>query len=54
MPLPGDTEYSPLWHLHVYDERAFSLVHDAATALRARVVKDGPLVNGPVVRWQHE
>lgn len=52
--LPGDTEYSPLWHLHVYDPRAFPLVHDEATALRARVVKDGPLVNCPVVRWKHD
>jgi hypothetical protein len=52
--LPGDTEYSPLWHLHVYDPRAFPLVHDAATARRARVVKDGPLVNCPVVRWKHD
>ena len=52
--LPGDVEYSPLWAVHIYDGRAFSLVHDEATALRARVIKDGPLVNCPVVRWRHE
>jgi hypothetical protein len=52
--LPGDSEYSPLWAVHVYDARAFSLVHDEATALRARIVKEGPLVNCPVVRWRHE
>jgi hypothetical protein len=52
--LPGDADYSPLWAVHVYDPRAFPLVHDEATALRARVVKDGPLVNCPVVRWGHE
>jgi len=52
--LPGDADYSPLWAVHIYDQRAFPLVHDEATALRARVVKDGPLVNCPVVRWGHE
>src|SRR3569623_484235 len=52
--LPGDADYSPLWALQIYDERAFSLVHDEATARRARVVKEGPLVNCPVVRWRHD
>jgi hypothetical protein len=52
--LPGDADYSPLWAVHVYDPRAFSLVHDESTAVRARVVKEGPLVNCPVVRWRHE
>ncbi len=47
--VPGDTDYSPLWDVHIYDERAFELVHDAATALKARLVKQGPLVNCPVV-----
>ncbi|HEY0249890.1 MAG TPA: hypothetical protein VGC41_00100, partial [Kofleriaceae bacterium] len=47
--IPGDTDYSPLWDVHIYDERAFAQVHDAATALRARVVKPGPLVNCPIV-----
>jgi hypothetical protein len=52
--LPGDSEYSPLWAVQVYDARAFPLVHDEATALRARIIKQGPLVNCPVVRWGHE
>ena len=52
--LPGDADYSPLWAVHMYDPRAFSLVHDESTALRARLVKEGPLVNCPVVRWGHE
>ena len=47
---PGDVDYSPLWAVHVYDPRAFDLVHDAATAVRARLVEPhGPLVNCPVV-----
>lgn len=54
LSLPGDTEYSPLWAVKIYDARAFPLVHDESTALRARVVKEGPLVNCPVVRWGHE
>ena len=47
--VPGDSDYSPLWAVHIYDSRAFSLVHDAESAQRARVVKDGPLVNCPIV-----
>ena len=49
MSVPGDGDYSPLWAVHIYDRRAFDLVHDAATALRARVVEDGPLVNCPII-----
>ena len=52
--LPGDADYSPLWAVHIYDPRAFPLVHDESTALRARLVKEGPLVNCPVVRWRHD
>ena len=47
--VPGDADYSPLWAVHIYDERAFALVHDAESAQRARVIKDGPLVNCPIV-----
>jgi len=48
--VPGDADYSPLWAVHVYDPRAFDLVHDAETAGRARVVDEhGPLVNCPIV-----
>ncbi|MFT3698982.1 MAG: hypothetical protein QM831_37900 [Kofleriaceae bacterium] len=49
LSVPGDTDYSPLWDVHIYDERAFDLVRDAATAQKARLVKPGPLVNCPVV-----
>ena len=49
LSVPGDTDYSPLWEVRIYDVRAFDLVHDAATAQRARVVKPGPLVNCPIV-----
>ena len=47
--LPGDTDYSPLWAVQIYDVRAFDLVHDEGTARRARIVKQGPLVNCPIV-----
>lgn len=49
LSVPGDTDYSPLWDVHIYDERAFALVHDAASAQKARLIKAGPLVNCPVV-----
>ena len=49
MSVPGDTEYSPLWAVHIYDRRAFDLVHDGATAMTAGFVKTGPLVNCPIV-----
>ena len=47
--VPGDVDYSPLWAVHIYDHAAFDQVHDEATALRAPLVKDGPLVNCPIV-----
>ncbi|MDB4956346.1 MAG: hypothetical protein JWO36_3915 [Myxococcales bacterium] len=49
MSVPGDTDYSPLWAVHIYDRAAFDQVHDATTALAAPLVKDGPLVNCPIV-----
>jgi hypothetical protein len=49
LSVPGDAEYSPLWDVHIYDERAFDRVHDAASAQKARIVKAGPLVNCPIV-----
>jgi len=49
LSVPGDAEYSPLWDVHVYDERAFDRVHDASSAQKARIVKAGPLVNCPIV-----
>ncbi len=47
--VPGDLEYSPLWAVHIYDASAFAQVHDAATAEKAPLVKQGPLVNCPIV-----
>jgi hypothetical protein len=49
MSLPGDVDYSPLWAVHVYDRAQFGEVHDATTALAARVVDRGPNVNCPIV-----
>jgi hypothetical protein len=50
MSVPGDSDYSPLWAVHVYDRRAFDRVHDAASAQAAALVDaNGPLVNCPVI-----
>lgn len=49
MSLPGDLDYSPLWQVHIYDRAAFDKVRDANTALAAPLVKQGPLVNCPIV-----
>jgi hypothetical protein len=49
LSVPGDTDYSPLWDVHIYDRAAFDRVHDAATAVAAPLVKQGPLVNCPIV-----
>ncbi|CAN5210339.1 hypothetical protein BH11MYX1_BH11MYX1_21080 [soil metagenome] len=51
--VPGDSAYSPLWDVHIYDERAFELVHDASSAAKARLVRAGPLVNCPIVTVEH-
>jgi hypothetical protein len=53
LSVPGDTAYSPLWDVHIYDERAFERVHDASSAEKARIIKAGPLVNCPVVTVKH-
>lgn len=47
--LPGDTDYSPLWQVHVYKDTAFDAVHDASSAADAPMLKDGPAVNCPIV-----
>jgi hypothetical protein len=50
LSVPGDTDYSPLWAVHIYDRAAFDRVHDAASAEAAPVVDPhGPLVNCPIV-----
>ena len=48
--VPGDTDYSPLWAVHIYDRAAFDAVHDANTASTAKLVEpNGPHVNCPVI-----
>jgi len=49
LSVPGDTEYSPLWAVHIYDRAAFDRVHDARSAEAAPAVGAGPLVNCPIV-----
>lgn len=46
--VPGDTDYSPLWAVHVYPPEDFAKVHDMHSA-EAEQTKDGPLVNCPIV-----
>jgi alcohol dehydrogenase (cytochrome c) len=48
--LPGDTGYSPLWLVAVYDNTDFQSVHDRATAVKAKVLAPGAAtVNCPIV-----
>ena len=48
--LPGDSGYSPLWLVSVYDNADFSSVHDLKTALKAKVLGGGvATVNCPIV-----
>jgi hypothetical protein len=50
LTLPGDTGYSPLWLVAVYDNADFPSVHDKASALRAKVLAPGAAtVNCPIV-----
>jgi hypothetical protein len=39
--LPGDTGYSPLWLVAVYDNANWPSVRDRATALKAKVLAPG-------------
>jgi len=48
--LPGDTGYSPLWAVHIYDNADFGTVMDLDTAAAANVLEPkGPTVNCPIV-----
>jgi hypothetical protein len=48
--LPGDTDYSPLWLVAVYDNADWPSVRDRATALKAKVLAPGAAtVNCPIV-----
>lgn len=46
--VPGNTDYSPLWAVHVYPVEDFAKVHDMHSA-ELEQTKDGPLVNCPIV-----
>lgn len=48
--LPDDADYSPLWHVDVYDNADFHAVHDYESATAANILAEGvALVNCPVV-----
>ena len=48
--LPGDTDYSPLWSVFVYDNADFDSVMDLQTAQAANILMEGAMyVNCPVV-----
>ena len=48
--VPGDTDYSPLWAVHVYVPEDFASVHDATSAEAAKLLEaHGPLVNCPII-----
>ena len=52
--LPGDTGYSPLWLVAVYDNIDWPSVRDRATALKAKVLAAGvATVNCPIVFVEH-
>ncbi|MBK9031039.1 MAG: hypothetical protein IPL61_06840 [Myxococcales bacterium] len=49
--LPGDTAYSPLWSVQVYDRAAFDSVVDLASAQAAPAIATaGANLNAPIVR----
>jgi hypothetical protein len=48
--LPGDTEYSPLWVVNIYDNAEFGTVSDLASAEAASILVAGAAnVNCPIV-----
>jgi hypothetical protein len=50
--VPGQTGYSPLWAVSIYDDADFSAVVNLTTATAATAVASGPLVNCPIVSVQ--
>lgn len=49
--LPGDSGYSPLWEVNVYDNAAFDMVMDLTTAMDATLLAESTAtVNCPVVQ----
>jgi Secretion system C-terminal sorting domain len=48
--LPGNTAYSPLWDVNIYDNADFDMVHDLMSAQNANILVAGAaLVNCPIV-----
>lgn len=48
--VPGDMGYSPIWHVHIYDNADFDSVSDLSSAMSATILEDnGPTVNCPIV-----
>ena len=50
--VPGQTGYSPLWAVSIYDNADFSSVTNLPTAQATTMVAAGPLVNCPIVSVQ--
>jgi hypothetical protein len=50
--VPGQTGYSPLWAVSIYDNADFSSVTNLTTAQATTMVAAGPLVNCPIVSVQ--
>ncbi len=49
--IPGDTLYSPLWYVDIYDNADFDMVHDLASAQAANILAFGAaVVNCPIVK----
>ncbi|MEJ2193374.1 MAG: T9SS type A sorting domain-containing protein [Ignavibacteriaceae bacterium] len=49
--LPGDTLYSPLWFVNIYDNTDFDMVHDLTSAQAANILVFGAaIVNCPIVK----
>ena len=49
--LPGDTIYSPLWFVNIYDNTDFDMVHDLTSAQAANILVFGAaIVNCPIVK----
>ncbi|MGD2070170.1 MAG: hypothetical protein PVI57_15960, partial [Gemmatimonadota bacterium] len=51
--VPGDSGYSPFWHVNVYDNADFDTVEDLESAMAATVLAEGVAhVNCPVVDFR--
>ena len=51
--VPGDTGYSPLWDVNIYDNSEFDMIDNLSTASSATILApDAAIVNCPVVSVQ--